>query len=121
MNKTGWLDPYRKGDSSIHFKISHTLETPGLCGFPLSKKCGQDEAPQQSPTEADQDEDSEGLFNWKTAIIGYACGTILALIAGYCAVIASNPVWLLRLAHQVETRVITPPQKHTGRRGGGID
>ncbi|KAK1566991.1 hypothetical protein Q3G72_007033 [Acer saccharum] len=52
----------------------------GLCGQPLSRKCGNSELPWN-----DDDEGSESpfAFGWKVVAIGYACGLIIGVVLGY--------------------------------------
>ncbi|GMH14462.1 hypothetical protein Nepgr_016303 [Nepenthes gracilis] len=74
---------------------------PGLCGSPLSKTCGDDEAPSQPPPRMVQDGgDSEyiGTFGWAMVSIEYGCRMVIGLVDGYRIIIARNLVWLLRFA-----------------------
>lgn len=55
-----------------------------LCRFPVSKKCSaRDETPPPSPGLQDNDPDANFGFDWKVALIGYACGVVLELSMGY--------------------------------------
>ncbi|XP_034677817.1 receptor-like protein 53 [Vitis riparia] len=51
----------------------------GLCGFPLSKKCVVDEAPQ--PPKEEEVESDTG-FDWKVILMGYGCGLVVGLFMG---------------------------------------
>lgn len=66
----------------------------GLCGPPLSRKCGDYEA---SPSYHSQESESGyGFgFGWKAVAIGYGCGLVIGLIIGY-VVISRRPNWLVR-------------------------
>ncbi|ESR61925.1 hypothetical protein CICLE_v10017650mg, partial [Citrus x clementina] len=46
----------------------------GLCGFPLTKKCGNDAAPTTFHEEEEEAESSSSWFDWKFAKIGYGSG-----------------------------------------------
>ena len=64
----------------------------GLCGFQLSKKCGNNEI----PTSEMKCESSLGEgFGWKVVVIGYACGLVIGLLTGH-VVISRRTDWLLR-------------------------
>ncbi|KAH0642971.1 hypothetical protein KY285_033810 [Solanum tuberosum] len=52
---------------------------PDLCGFPLSKECGNNSVPNESPLEHDDDDDDSFFmsgFTWEAVAIGYGCGMI---------------------------------------------
>ncbi|KAK9222672.1 hypothetical protein WN944_011108 [Citrus x changshan-huyou] len=53
---------------------------PGLCGEPLSRKCGNSEA---SPAEDDLPSESVLAFGWKIVLAGYASGTIIGVVLGH--------------------------------------
>ncbi|KAF3443273.1 hypothetical protein FNV43_RR12955 [Rhamnella rubrinervis] len=55
----------------------------GLCGFPLTKTCGNDEAQQPSPSVNDDDEEPTNGFDWKYVFIGYASGLVIGISVGY--------------------------------------
>ncbi|XP_062093578.1 receptor-like protein 6 [Humulus lupulus] len=59
-----------------------------LCGFPLSKGCGE-HSTQQPPSGPEGDTDSAKLFDWKFALIGYGCGLVFGISMGY--VMLSHP------------------------------
>ncbi|XWS10905.1 hypothetical protein CRYUN_Cryun38cG0038400 [Craigia yunnanensis] len=65
----------------------------GLCGFPLSKKCGNNL--QLSSTSFTEDDDSEIAFIWKLAMMGYGCGLVLGLSIGYIVFATLKPWWLI--------------------------
>ncbi|MBA0756609.1 hypothetical protein Gogos_021354 [Gossypium gossypioides] len=65
---------------------------PGLCGFPLSKKCGNNQEPESAPsTVADE---SERTLVWKIAAMGYGSGLVLGLSMGYIVFTTGRPRWL---------------------------
>ena len=63
----------------------------GLCGFPLSNKCGYN-----GPTSEMRHESSlgEGFF-WKVVVIGYACGLVIGFLTGH-VVTSRRTDWLVR-------------------------
>ncbi|CAK9166241.1 unnamed protein product [Ilex paraguariensis] len=66
-----------------------------LCGFPLSKNCGNDKEPQTPPSVLLQENNSDFFsgFNWKSVLMGYSYGTILGLIMGYLMLLTEKPKW----------------------------
>ena len=54
----------------------------GLCGFPLTKTCGNEEAQQPSPSVNDDEEDTNG-FDWKYVFMGYGSGLVIGISVGY--------------------------------------
>ncbi|XP_043692165.1 putative receptor like protein 25 [Telopea speciosissima] len=55
----------------------------GLCGLPLSKKCGiLDRALPPTSTFQQNDDDSTHLLDWKFVVAGYCSGLIVGLIIG---------------------------------------
>ncbi|XP_074334044.1 receptor-like protein 7 [Apium graveolens] len=74
------------------FEIDSYVGNLGLCGKPLSKKCGHDNVTE----EEDQEEDDDyffGGFTWEAVVIGYGCGVVPAFIAGYLMLLARKPKW----------------------------
>ena len=57
----------------------------GLCGFPLTKTCGNDEGQQPPPSPTIQEDDSgfANGFHWKVVLLGYGCGFMFGLGMGY--------------------------------------
>ncbi|GMH14534.1 hypothetical protein Nepgr_016375 [Nepenthes gracilis] len=99
------VGPIPQGKQFATFGNNSYSGNLGLCGNPLSKKCSNDEASSQPPSRMVQDgNDSEykGAFDWTMAGIGYGCGTVIGLAAGYYIIIARNPIWLLRLARPIK-------------------
>ncbi|GMH28677.1 hypothetical protein Nepgr_030520 [Nepenthes gracilis] len=99
------VGPIPQGQQFATFENNSYLGNLRLCGNPLSKKCGDDEAPSQPPLRMVQDGSDfeyEGPFGWTIVRIGYGCGTTIGLVAGYYIVIVRNPVWLLRLARRLK-------------------
>ncbi|GMP52211.1 hypothetical protein CsSME_00018120 [Camellia sinensis var. sinensis] len=55
-----------------------------LCGFPLSKKCEEQQPLPPPPTlQHDENSDWEGKFNWKVVVMGYGCGFVFGMVMGY--------------------------------------
>ncbi|XP_022013737.1 receptor-like protein 9DC3 [Helianthus annuus] len=59
------------------FGISSFQGNNGLCGFPLTKNCGDDEvSPSPTPDAEDEDEDNTFFngFSWRSVVMGYGFG-----------------------------------------------
>ncbi|KAL7207605.1 hypothetical protein ACSBR1_029537 [Camellia fascicularis] len=55
-----------------------------LCGFPLSKKCEEQQPLTPPPTlQHDENSDWEDRFNWKVVVMGYGCGFVFGMVMGY--------------------------------------
>ncbi|KAK9221108.1 hypothetical protein WN944_009533 [Citrus x changshan-huyou] len=77
----------------------------GLCGFPLSKSCSIDEAPE--PTTATgfiEGDDASNWFDWKLAKLGYASGVVIGLSIGYMAFVTGRPQWFVRMIERKKSR-----------------
>ena len=91
------------------FNNDSYLENPSLCGPPLSKKCGNEDAPPQPlPTSDDPlDTDwSSDIHLWEVILIGCAFGWVVGVISGYFILSAREPLWLSRFVCQLEYRVL---------------
>ena len=85
----------------------------GLCGFPLSKECGNNQDLKPPPTKFD---DTRRELNWKFSILmGYGCGVVFGLSMGYIVFTTGKPWWFIQIIERVQ-------QKYIGRkirRNGG--
>ena len=84
--------PIPEGGQFLTFQSSSFEGNFGLCGFQLSKKCGNNEI----PTSEMRHESSLGEgFGWKVVVIGYACGLVIGLLTGH-VVTSRRTDWLVR-------------------------
>jgi Leucine-rich repeat (LRR) protein len=76
--------PIPQGKQFDTFENNSFEDNPGLCGKPLTKKCGNsDKAPfKHSIFEASQDSGSPFEFGWKIVVIGYGFGFVVGVIIG---------------------------------------
>ncbi|XVF65056.1 hypothetical protein PTKIN_Ptkin09bG0215800 [Pterospermum kingtungense] len=85
----------------------------GLCGFPLSKSCGNNQDVESPPTKSD---DTGKELNWKFSILmGYGCGLVFGLSMGYVVFTTGKPFWLIQIIERVQHKYIGTKI----RRGGG--
>ncbi|TYG82104.1 hypothetical protein ES288_D01G060400v1 [Gossypium darwinii] len=72
----------------------------GLCGFPLSKECNNDEIAEPAQDEEDNGNgngNGNGIaFIWKVAMMGYGSGMVLGISIGYIVFTTGRPRWLVR-------------------------
>ncbi|KAM3754644.1 hypothetical protein ACB098_03G181700 [Castanea mollissima] len=84
--------PIPQGRQFLTFQSSSFEGNFGLCGFQLSKKCGNNEI----PTFEMRHESSLGEgFCWKVVVIGYACGLVIGLVTEHIVTLRRRG-WLLR-------------------------
>jgi hypothetical protein len=68
----------------------------GLCGFPLSKKCGPEQ--HHSPPSANNFSNEEKFgFGWKPVAIGYGCGFVIGIGLRYFVFLIGKPRWLVMI------------------------
>ncbi|GKU93455.1 hypothetical protein SLEP1_g7049 [Rubroshorea leprosula] len=78
----------------------------GLCGFPLTKNCHNEEEPRAPPSKFDEDDDCAALFNWKFAVAGYGCGLVLGLSLGYIVFITGKPWWVVNKVEKYQQKFV---------------
>ncbi|GAV78373.1 LRR_1 domain-containing protein/LRRNT_2 domain-containing protein/LRR_4 domain-containing protein/LRR_6 domain-containing protein/LRR_8 domain-containing protein, partial [Cephalotus follicularis] len=66
----------------------------GLCGDPLSKKCGTLPPPPSSTGEEGRSSSSLQEFGWRVVLMGYACGLVVGVFVGYI-VMKRKPEWFM--------------------------
>ncbi|WMV43472.1 hypothetical protein MTR67_036864 [Solanum verrucosum] len=86
---------------------------PDLCGFPLSKECGNNN---ESPLEHDDDDDSFFMsgFTWEAVVIGYGCGMIFGLLIGGLMFLLEKPKWYVNFAEDIAQQIVA--KKRTRRK-----
>ncbi|KAL1174982.1 hypothetical protein V6Z11_A04G054700 [Gossypium hirsutum] len=86
----------------------------GLCGFPLSKTCGNDQEPKSPPpTVADE---SEIALTWKIAAMGYGSGLVIGLSMGYIVFTTGRPRWLVKMIKRNQEKRMRRRIHRNGRR-----
>ncbi|XVF78887.1 hypothetical protein PTKIN_Ptkin14bG0173700 [Pterospermum kingtungense] len=76
----------------------------GLCGFPLSKRCGLDEPP--APSVSHEDSDSAFGLDWKFVLMGYGCGLVCGFSAGYIMLTLQKPKWLVKRVQRFGNKIL---------------
>ncbi|OWM76542.1 receptor-like protein 20 [Punica granatum] len=85
--------PIPRGKQFDSFQSNSYLGNEGLCGDPLSRKCGSPPQP-PPPNSAENDEGSDATFEieWKAVAAGYAGSFIVAAAVGH-KIITKQPGW----------------------------
>ncbi|XVF78916.1 hypothetical protein PTKIN_Ptkin14bG0176500 [Pterospermum kingtungense] len=76
----------------------------GLCGFPLSKRCGPDEPP--APPIFHEESDSSFGLDWQFVLMGYGCGMVCGFSAGYIMLTIQKPKWLVQRVQHFGNKVL---------------
>ncbi|XP_030946859.1 receptor-like protein 7 [Quercus lobata] len=74
-------------------------ENRGLCGFPMTNACGNDEGQQPPPSSTipEVDFEFENGFHWKVVLLGYGVGFMFGLGLGYLVFSSGKPIWLVNI------------------------
>ena len=94
-------EPIPQGKQFNTFTNNSFAENSGLCGFPLSKTCGDHQNMinlEPSPPTLEQDDSSiaDG-FNWKIVLMGYASGFVIGVSIGYILLYSNGRLsWLCK-------------------------
>ncbi|KAG4204346.1 hypothetical protein ERO13_A04G042200v2 [Gossypium hirsutum] len=86
----------------------------GLCGFPLSKTCGNDQEPKSPPSTVG--DESEIALIWKIAAMGYGSGLVLGLSMGCIVFTTGRPRWLVKMIKRNPKRRMRRRIHRNGRR-----
>ncbi|GLU15269.1 hypothetical protein SLE2022_317730 [Rubroshorea leprosula] len=95
-----------KGNQFDTFLNDSYIGNSGLCGFPLTKKCHNEEEPGAPPSQFDAEDDSTALFEWKFALAGYGCGLVLGLSLGYIAFTIGKPWWVVKEVEKYQQKLV---------------
>ncbi|XP_045832454.1 receptor-like protein 6 isoform X2 [Trifolium pratense] len=88
----------------------------GLCGFPLTKKCGPE---QHSPPSANNFWSEEKFgFGWIPVAIGYGCGFVIGIGIGYFVFLIGKPRWLVMIFGGQPTRRVNRRRTRVRRTNG---
>ncbi|GLT26007.1 hypothetical protein SLA2020_010990 [Shorea laevis] len=92
-----------EGKQFSTFSNDSYVGNSGLCGFPLTKKCGEPKPP--SP-QFDEKDDSTAVFEWKFVLAGYGCGLVLGLSLGYIAFTTGKPWWVVKKVEKYQQKLV---------------
>ncbi|XP_057785006.1 receptor-like protein 19 [Salvia miltiorrhiza] len=69
-----------------------------LCGFPLTRKCNEENGQRMQPEEQDDEDDDYGFidgFGWRSVVMGYGSGIIVGIGIGCWIIRFGRPRWLV--------------------------
>ncbi|XP_057785005.1 receptor-like protein 19 [Salvia miltiorrhiza] len=68
-----------------------------LCGFPLTRKCNEENGQQMQPEEEEEEEEYGFIdgFGWRSVVMGYGCGIIVGIGIGCWIIRFGRPRWLV--------------------------
>ncbi|KAM1053633.1 hypothetical protein ACFX2I_001049 [Malus domestica] len=96
-----------KGTQLTSLNITSYEGSPGLCGDPLPKKCGNPKAPQLPPSTVDEGDSSlAGIFEFDWKIVSAGCGS--GLVVGVVladAVITRRPDLFLKIVGTIRQMI----------------
>ncbi|PIN16588.1 Leucine-rich repeat protein [Handroanthus impetiginosus] len=89
------------GGQFLTFENNSYIGNPRLCGYPLTKKCKDDDDDDKAPQpmlkiEGDDSEFLDG-FTWQAVVMGYGCGLVFGVTMGCLALLYRRPMWLLKI------------------------
>ncbi|XP_059449547.1 receptor-like protein 6 [Corylus avellana] len=97
VSRNNLMGPIPQGRQFDTFENKSFQGNPGLCGRPLTRKCGNSNEPPSHPSISRESQDF-GLpfeFGWKIVVIGYVFGFVVGVIIGPI-VIARKHDWLMK-------------------------
>ena len=106
-----------QGNQFQTFGNDSYYENPGLCGFPLSKRCTTDEIPYPSQ---EIEAKFESGFDWKITLMGYGCGLVIGLSLGCLIFVSGKPEWLVWIIDKNIHKKIVRNERSTRGRGARI-
>ncbi|XP_057797863.1 receptor-like protein 20 [Salvia miltiorrhiza] len=90
-----------------------------LCGFPLTRKCNEENGQRMQPEEQDDEDDEYGFidgFGWRSVVMGYGGGIIVGIGIGYCIIRFGRPRWLVEFFFGVGYTYKKKKKKKTRKR-----
>ncbi|KAK9025633.1 hypothetical protein V6N11_038492 [Hibiscus sabdariffa] len=100
LSQNNLVGPIPVGNQFNTFDNDSYAGNLDLCGFPLSKKCGNEEEPKPPTSKLVEDDGSAIPFIWKLVIMGYGCGVVLGLSTGYIVFTTRRPWWFVRMVER---------------------
>lgn len=97
LSRNQLVGPIPRGNQFETFQNDSYSENLGLCGYPLSKTCINDEA--HDPPQASffqQDDDVNGI-DWRVVLIGFGFGMVVGLSLGYIIFSIGKVDWRIRV------------------------
>ena len=120
LSKNSLVGPIPQGKQFNTFTNESFNGNLGLCGFPLTKTCGDDKGQQPQPTSTIQEDDFgfENGFHWKVVLLGYGCGFMFGLGMGYLVFSCGRPKWLVNMVYGEQRNKVRRSKKNARGRVG---
>uniref|UniRef100_A0A2N9HB38 Leucine-rich repeat-containing N-terminal plant-type domain-containing protein n=1 Tax=Fagus sylvatica TaxID=28930 RepID=A0A2N9HB38_FAGSY len=120
LSENSLVGPIPQGKQFNTFTNESFNGNLGLCGFPLTKTCGDDKGQQPQPTSTIQEDDFEfeNGFHWKVVMLGYGCGFMFGLGMGYLVFSHERPKWLVNMVYGEQRNKVRRPKKNARGRVG---
>ncbi|XVF78259.1 hypothetical protein PTKIN_Ptkin14bG0116600 [Pterospermum kingtungense] len=106
LSQNNLVGPIPRGNQFDTFTNDSYIGNTGLCGFPLSKECGNSEATEPPPSALDEDDDYAMALNWKFVMMGYGCGLVFGLSMGYIVFTTGKPHWLVKIIERDPNKMV---------------
>ncbi|OMP04291.1 hypothetical protein COLO4_09799 [Corchorus olitorius] len=97
LSENRLVGPIPMGKQFNTFPNDSYIGNPGLCGSPLSKTCGSGEL--EAPCFHEK-ANSESVFEWKAALMGYGSGLVFGISAAYIMLSLGRPFWLVKMVEE---------------------
>lgn len=102
LSQNQLVGPIPQGKQFHTFSSDSYNGNMGLCGFPLSEKCSNDEVTE--PIQDREEDDTWSLFDWKKAVMGYGSGFVIGLSMEYSVFATGWPKWIVRMVERKQSR-----------------
>ncbi|KAF5459462.1 hypothetical protein F2P56_023405 [Juglans regia] len=100
--------PIPQGQQFGTFPNTSFDDNRGLCGWPLSKLCGDSEISTPPPSTFEENQGPKLFFEfgWKVVVMGYGCGFLFGVVIGHI-VTTRKQDWLIKIfgKKQHQTRI----------------
>ncbi|MBA0791997.1 hypothetical protein Gohar_016530, partial [Gossypium harknessii] len=93
FSHNNFVGPIPHGNQFNTFENDSYYGNMGLCGFPLTKQCGNGEGSKPPAPKRKEAKGSPVAFIWKLVMMGYGCGVVLGLSTGYIVFTTGWPWW----------------------------
>ncbi|KAL8027234.1 hypothetical protein ABFX02_14G082100 [Erythranthe guttata] len=100
------------------FENNSYMGNSGLCGFPLTKKCKQDNVQTLFPVLPQGDNDSNFMdgFTWQAVVLGYGCGFVFGTTISYFIFRYQRPKWFVGLFFNAQDKIHSNKKRNVARR-----
>uniref|UniRef100_A0A2N9IEJ1 Leucine-rich repeat-containing N-terminal plant-type domain-containing protein n=1 Tax=Fagus sylvatica TaxID=28930 RepID=A0A2N9IEJ1_FAGSY len=116
------VGPIPRGNQFNTFTNESFNGNLGLCGFPLTKTCGDGDdngqLPRPSSTIQEDDFEFDNGFHWKVVLLGYGCGFMFGLGMGYLVFSHERPKWLVNMVYGEQRNKVLRSKKNARGRVG---